>query len=157
MKNFQYFIYGLIIAALATPVSVAAQDKKSGAIEKAIKAKDYTFKARTANPASGRTIQLTSDYTFTVKDDSLVAHLPYFGRAYTAPIGRTTGGIEFTSTDYQYDTEKDRKGGWRITIKPNDTQDLTQLFLTVSKNGYATLHVNSQNRQAISFSGVIEK
>jgi hypothetical protein len=40
-----------------------------------------------------------------------------------------------------------------IEIKPKDAGDVQQLNLNLSKNGYGTLLVNSQNRQSISFTG----
>jgi hypothetical protein len=102
-------------------------------------------------------VQLTSDYSLTVRKDSVISYLPYFGRAYTAPIGKTSGGIEFTSTDFVYTSKQNKKGGWQIEIKPNDETDVRQMLLTVSKNGYGSLSVTSNNRQAISFNGYIDK
>lgn len=145
-----------VIATLLISV-VYSQDNKDNPIPKLIESQRYVFKTRTAMPARGRTIQLTSEYSLTVKQDSVEAYLPYFGRAYTAPIGSTEGGIQFTSTDFSYQPEKRKKRGWTITIKPNDAKDVQQLILTISKNGYGTLHVTSQNRQAISFSGIVEQ
>ena len=40
-----------------------------------------------------------------------------------------------------------------IEIKPKDARDIQQLNLNLSRNGYGTLHINSQNRQSISFTG----
>ena len=40
-----------------------------------------------------------------------------------------------------------------IEIKPKDANDVQQLNLNLSENGYGTLLVNNQNRQPISFTG----
>ena len=152
----------LLIIACGIIISCSRQSNPQSEIPDAplqdiISSQDYSFKATSAIPARGRTMQLTSDYFLVVKKDSLVADLPYFGRAYTAPIGQTDGGIRFTSTDFSYSKKEKKNGSYEIEIIPRDFRDVQRLFLTVSKSGYGNLYVNSQNRQAISFNGYVEK
>jgi hypothetical protein len=87
--------------------------------------------------------------------DTVVTDLPYFGRAFVAPMNPSEGGIHFTSTQFTYTIDERKKGGWDITILPKDAKDVRQMFLTVSREGYATLRVSSNNRQNIGFSGYI--
>jgi hypothetical protein len=101
-------------------------------------------------------IQLNAGFDMKVLTDSINTYLPYFGRAYTADYGKG-GGINFTSSKFDYKLKEKSKGGWELMIKPGDTKDVTQLNYSVSSNGYATLQVISNSRQAISFYGVIEK
>ena len=101
----------------------------------------------------GRTIQLTSDYTLTVRGDTVIAFLPYFGRAYTAPLDPAKGGIDFTSTNFDYKAKQRKKGNWEINIKPKDADDVRQLYLSFSASGFGNLQVTSLNRQTISFNG----
>lgn len=136
----------------------APQDAESSArLSEMINSKNFVFVANTAIPARGRTIQLTSQYTLEVKNDSLIANLPYFGRAFTAPIGRAGGGIEFISKDYTYTKEEKRNGAFEIEMIPLDFRDVRRLFLTVSSSGFGNLYVTSQNRQAISFRGQVQR
>jgi hypothetical protein len=147
----------LILLILVFSLSGYSQDNKQNPVAQAIEAKEYVFKARSVLPATGGTRQLTSQYDFTINHDSAIAYLPYFGRAYVATIGKTgDGGINFTSTDFSYTVTEEKKGGWTIQIKPKDAGDVQQVTLNISKNGYGTLHVNSQNRQAISFTGKVD-
>jgi hypothetical protein len=148
------------ILSLTTATAVFAQDKKSeekNEVAKAINEKNYVFRANTALPLRGRTIQLTSDYTLTVKNDSVIAYLPYFGRAYTAPLDPTKSALDFTSTDFGYKADQNKKGNWQIEIKPKDAGDVRQLFLSISEEGYGSLQVTSNNRQSITFNGYIVK
>ncbi len=92
-----------------------------------------------------------------VSKDSLVTYLPYFGRAYSAPIGTSDSGLQFTSTDFIYTKEPRAKGGWLIKIKPNDNRNVQQMFLTVTEGGSASLQVTSTNRDPISFNGYVVK
>jgi hypothetical protein len=105
---------------------------------------------------------LTSDYDVTVSDGKLVVYLPYFGQAYSAPRDLNDGGIKLTTTDFDYNAVANKKGGWDIIIKPkkttiNTVKDVQIMRLNVSNDGYASLQVNSTNRQPISFNGYIEE
>ena len=138
----------------ATYAQADKEQKKETKIKNLIESKNYVFKAQTVFPLGGRSRILTSDYDLRVLGDSVVAYLPYFGRAYSAPIDPSKGGIQFTSTDYDYKVQPNKKG-WNVTITPKDALQTRELSLNVTKSGYATLIVNSNNRQSISFNGYI--
>jgi hypothetical protein len=114
----------------------------------------YVFKAQSVTPMSGRTRQLTSEYDVQVTKDTVTAYLPYFGRAYTAPLNTNDNGIKFTSTHFTNTTTPRKKGGWDVVIKP-ETGDVRSLSFTISENGYTTLQVISNSRQPISFYGIL--
>ncbi|TZF84486.1 DUF4251 domain-containing protein [Pedobacter sp. BS3] len=157
MKTYKIRLWIMLLIMLSC-FSVQAQKKdKQVAVKNMIDKRNYNFIAQTAIPTSGRTWNLTTEYTLTVTKDSIMCYLPYFGRAYVAPMDPTKGGIEFKSKKFDYKSVKGRKGGWDITITPNDTEDVRQLQLSISDDGYASLNVNSNNRQAISFNGYIEE
>lgn len=99
---------------------------------------------------------LTPGYDLRITRDSVVAYLPYFGRAYSAPLNLMGGGVQFTSIKFDYKVEERKKGGWNIIIKPNDVDDNQQLNLTVFSNGSASVQVTSNNRQAIQFNIIIK-
>jgi hypothetical protein len=146
---------------LSIPVVMLAQDATNKKNEKAEKvrsmvtAQRYVFNAETVTALAGRIGQLTGGYELRVTKDTISAYLPYFGKAYVAPINPSEGGINFTSLKFGYEVTERKKGGWEITIKPQDVQDPRQLNLFISENGYAVLQVTSNNRQAISFNGSI--
>lgn len=118
---------------------------------------NYVFHAEFANPMRGGNINLTSEYDLRVSKDTLVAYLPYFGRAYQAPMDPTDGGIHFTSTRFTYTKQQNKKGGWDIYVKPSDAKGVEKMFLSISEDGYASLQVTSSQRDPISFQGYIEK
>jgi Domain of unknown function (DUF4251) len=140
--------------------SIFAQDKKQdnqAAIRDMVESQQYVFKAQFATPMTGQQRTLTSDYDLTVSKSAVTSYLPYFGRAYSAPIDPSQGGIKFTSTKFQYIKKSGKKDDWDITIIPKDASEVQKLYLHISSNGYATLQVMSTNRQSISFNGVIEE
>lgn len=139
------------------PLLSNAQNSKEAAIKSLVESQNYVFKAQSTMPMSGRVRQLTTaDYDLRVTKESVIAYLPYFGRAYTAPIDPSQGGIKFTSQDFEYTATPGKKGGWDVLIKPRDFKDVQQMTLSISSAGYATLQVNSTSRQPISFNGYID-
>jgi len=143
-------------STLAQDTKQEKQTKKEATVKELIDAQHYTFEAQTAMPVGMRSRQLTSSYELKVRKDTVDAYLPYYGKAYVATIGSSDGGIQFKATDFQYTVAERKKGGWNITIVPKNAGDTRQLFLTVSVDGIATLQVNSNNKQSISFYGYIQ-
>lgn len=161
-----YFLCAILLAGLNIVYAQnIKQDKKAAKIE-AIKTMvnnaNYIFRANYVNPQRGGNKALTSDYDLKVTKDTITAFLPYYGRAYVAPINPSEGGIKFTSTNFIYTTKNNKAGSWDILIKPklnsnNDLKDVQQLRLNISSGGYASLSVISTNREPISFNGYIEE
>jgi hypothetical protein len=152
----------LVIASTLAPAysQDAAKDKKdakAAAIRRIIEAKNYVFTAQIMAPMGGMTRNLTSVYDLTVTPDTVISYLPYFGRAYTAPIDPTQNGLQFTSVKFDYKITDRKKGGWDIYIVTKDQADNERMSLIVFENGIATLQVTSNNRQPISFNGYVSE
>lgn len=147
----------LLLAAVPAFAQTGNQPlSKEAKTKNLVQSGDYTFVARQALPMRGQTRSLTSEYDLHVSADTIEAYLPYFGRAYSAPVDPSKGGIQFTSTRFKSTVTEGKKGGWTVSIVPDDARDVRQLTLTISSTGYASLHVLSNNRQAISFHGYID-
>lgn len=156
----------LKIAVILLIVSVSlvqcSSSKKSvsltGAdVSEMINSKNFTFVAEQVNPMRGRSRQLTSEYDVTLKNDSLVSYLPFFGRAYQAPMDPSQGGIQFTSTNFSYAVQPNKKSGWMVNIIPKDYQPVQQMTFTIFENGNASLNVTSTSKDPISFNGRVRK
>jgi hypothetical protein len=130
-----------------------AQEPGKAQVKSFVESKEFTFKAQTVMPMTGGSRQLTTEYDVKLLGDSIVSYLPYFGRAYTAILGTEGGGIDFTSTKFDYKARERKKGGWDITIKPKDVREVEELNFTISDDGSASLRVTNTNRQPISFYG----
>jgi hypothetical protein len=145
-----------IIHAQSPPSKQDKQQARKLLIKNLVDSQHYVFNAQVAMPLGGHTIQLTGDYyDLKISRDAVVSYLPYYGRAYSAPLDPTQSGIQFTSKKFDYTSTPRKKGGWDILIKTKDKQDNWQLSLGISEDGYANLQVNGGNRQAISFTGAI--
>src|SRR6185436_5082371 len=87
-----------LLALCSLPFHINAQDTKQdkqaakdAAIKLLVDSQNYVFVVQSAMPLSGRVRQLTSDYDLRVTKTSVISYLPYFGRAYQAPINPTQG------------------------------------------------------------------
>lgn len=129
--------------------------KKPGTIGSMLEKKQYTFRAQSVTPMSGRFRQLTSEYDLQVSPGKVVSFLPYFGRAFNAVPGAGNGGLQFTSTNFTHTLQQGKKGKWIISLQFKDAMDVRQMVLTAYDNGSAYLQVTSNNRDPISFNGYI--
>lgn len=162
-----------LLALMVFAINASAQTDKA-TTQKIVDAKNFIFVATSAipmnsgeisgilnkmSPGTGGNINLSGNtYDLSITPDSVVAYLPYYGRSFNASINndRDENGYKFKSKDFTYKNSKRKKGGWEITINPKDTKDNPKLNLTVFTNGYATLTVNSNNKQSISYNGYID-
>jgi len=149
-------ILSLLVPVILVVKSIKAQELDSAIVVKAVETKNYVFKALTATPQRGGPRQLTSEYDFVVRPDTLVSYLPYYGRSFSAPINTNDAGLQFTSMNYEYSVKNKKKNRWDITIKPKDVSRIRDLNLTVFDNGRASLRVNSNDREVITFDGYLK-
>lgn len=154
-----FFLATAILVFTGTGIAQEKQDEenKKQLIERLVNDKNFVFVAQSANPMGGRNIILTSIYDVRVSGDTIHSQLPYFGRAFVAPIYPTQSPLQFTTTEFEYKLEEKKDGGYEITMIPKDNRDIRQLFLHVSDEGHAWLQVFSNNRQPISFNGYISE
>ncbi|MBW4888683.1 DUF4251 domain-containing protein [Mucilaginibacter sp. HMF5004] len=133
------------------------EQKKIADVKEMVNADSYVFHANYANPMRGGNINLTSEYDVRISRDTVIAYLPYYGRAYQAPMDPTDGGIHFTSTTFTYSKTEGKKGGWDILFKFTNTKGTEKMYLNIGDDGYASLQVTSVNRDPITFQGYIAR
>ncbi len=154
-------LFILIFIAAVTNISNAQnskqdkQDTKKTIVKNLIDSQNFIFVPQTVSPLRGGIRELTSYYDLEVSKDTIISYLPYFGRAYTAPLNPSEGGINFTSTNFDYKVIPGKKGAWDISIKPKNDVNVQELLLRVFDNSLASLNITSQNRDPISFQGHI--
>lgn len=147
----------LLLFSCGTTQTATEKADKSMHLSKQIENFNFKFLATYAYPQSFSSIYLSSYYDVSVSTEAVTAHLPYYGRAYTASIDSREGGIKFESKDFEYDVEKGkREGNWIVTIHTKDTSRPFTLYFNLWDNGTGRLDVMDQNRQSISFQGTVE-
>jgi hypothetical protein len=162
----------IFILFMLTSLSLNAQTDKA-TTQRVVEAKNFTFIASSALPMNSNEINtilgkmsganggggninlVGSNYDVRITSDSLVVDLPYYGRSFSAPIGRDDAGYKFTSTKFTYERIVLKKGGWEIALNPQDVKDGVRMYFNISANGYASLTVSSNNKQSISYHGYL--
>jgi hypothetical protein len=162
MKKFALYGIGLFFSALllqacGTTRSAAEKEQIAADIRHAVERCDFIFEATYAYPTGYRSVYLSPYYNVKVSPDTIKAYLPYYGRAYRAPMDPREGGFNFTSTDFDYKLiPGNRKGNWQSEVTILDLDRPVTFRFDIWENGTARLDVNDMNRQAISFQGNIE-
>ena len=159
MKFKSYLVWlGLFLSVMMSGCTASKQatneEKVANEIKlrNAIEARSFIVEVDKAMPMSGSMRTLTSPYSLTINGEEIKSHLPYFGRAYTVPYGGGEGLIfESTITDYQLTFDK--KNMANIEFKTKTNEDLYTYRIQIFTNGSSSIHVSSNNRQPISFSG----
>ena len=119
-----------------------------------IQAGNFTIDIDRMYPVRGSS-QHVSNYSVSVKDGVLNSHLPYIGQAWRVPYG---GGhaLNFKAPVGTYNVFRTQDGGYEIRILVKTDEDQHVYTLTIFNNGRTSLDVQSQNRERISFSGVMD-
>lgn len=119
-----------------------------------IQAGNFTIDIDRMYPVRGSS-QHVSNYSVSVKDGVLDSHLPYIGQAWRVPYG---GGhaLNFKAPVGTYNVFRTQDGGYEIRILVKTDEDQHVYTLTIFNNGRTSLDVQSQNRERISFSGVMD-
>ena len=149
------FISVLALKCSSSKSSTNNYDKET--VQKMVNNHSFIFVAERVDPLRGRSRVLTSSYDVRINQDSLVSYLPYFGRAYTAPIDPGKVGTQFTSTNFTFEIHEKKNNQWWISIVPKDVHSIQELVFTIFDNGNASLNITSTNRDQISYSGYLKK
>ncbi|MGI6073669.1 MAG: DUF4251 domain-containing protein [Fermentimonas sp.] len=153
------FISALVLSVMlmyGCGSSKTSADKEAVAseIREGLLNSDFRFEATYVYPTGFKSMYLSPYYDVEVKSDSVKVYLPYYGRAYKAPMDPMDGGYRFISTDFEYEVEQtDKKGNWRAILHFNDQGRAISFNFDVYENGSTHLNVIDTDRQPISFRG----
>lgn len=130
--------------------------KKAEKVKTLLESKTFVFNATHMLPMGGGSKYLNYDYHVTIKNDTVVSYLPFFGRAYHVEYGARNLGFNFTRPVEEYKMEKE-EDGYLVEVEAENGMDRIYFTFHISKLGYTTLNVTSTNRQAISYYVMIEE
>ncbi|WP_207493062.1 DUF4251 domain-containing protein [Aridibaculum aurantiacum] len=150
-------ILSVISTAIFTSCSTASNTSGTSNSEAVnlVKQRSYIFQAQSITPQGGGLRPLTPEYELTVSKDTIHCFLPYMGRSFTAPMDPRQIGLDFNSTNFEYQETARRNGRIEITIIPKDNREVRQMNLSVSPDGFAMLNVGMLNKQPVAFNGII--
>jgi hypothetical protein len=153
----------LTTSLLYFSVAVGAQqanDKKEDKVavtKSLVESKHYMFVPQSMTPQRSQTRQVSFGYDMRVTGDSVNCYVPYIGRSFISDYGSNDGSIRFNTSDFIYKVVEQKKGGWIITITPNNVRNVRQVTLRVASEGRTTVDVSSNTRDMITYNGFIQE
>lgn len=143
------------MSACATAGSQERRAQVAAQVEQALTERHYTIDIDMMYPLRGRAVNVTSNYSLEIRNDSLISYLPYFGRAYHLPYGGGKG-LNFSAPLQRYEAVRAKKDMTRILLEAVNDEDYYQYQIEVFDNGNATVYLRSREREAISYSGKMD-
>ncbi len=149
------------------------QSMNSSNIQTPVDVQNFVFHAQRANPTNYDGINMVnslpggnamrildlngSNYTLSVKDNTLESVLPYFGRMFNPSYDQDRNSYRFTSKDYTVSSSEGKKGKTILRIQPKDVSYVSEIIIEYFKNGKAYLSIKGNDRQPISYDGYLTK
>ncbi len=110
-----------------------------------------------AKTMRGSVIPVGPEFFIELRGDTVCSYLPYFGRAYSASIGDRSA-LDFEARPTDFSSGGTPGGGRRIGFKVRTVEDLFRFSIEIDADGRASISVQPQRRDRISFSGdVVER
>ena len=143
----------VVLGSCATSEERAARNAEHAKkVKAALDSKTFKISVNRMNPMRGASKSVSYGYSVEVRNDSLISHLPYFGRAYNVPYGGGNGLSFSAPIDSYRDTPK--KNDLReIEIHLTNDEDTYTYYIKVFDNGSSSIDVQSRQREGISYSG----
>ena len=123
------------------------------AVRQAVETRQLTVEVRFMQTQRYGSHRVGSDFFLRLRGDTLDSYLPFLGRAYTAPLGSPSQGLNFTSAIEHFRRSPLNDGGVRLEMSVRSEEDRFDYRLDVFPNGKAYIHVRPQERDAVSFDG----
>lgn len=155
-RTFFAFIVALTLAGCAaskTSGSNVARDSATE-IDSLITKRHLTIEINTMHPMGGGDIPVGTDFSLEIRGDSVISRLPYFGKAYTAPIGNGNA-FNFEQRHRGIEITKKNDGTALMLFETKTEEDTFRFRVEIYNNGRAFIHVTSQRRQPISYVGEV--
>jgi hypothetical protein len=162
MKTNQLLLTGAMIVLTAmgqmscSSSKTASQSERAQTVKQQIESRHYMVAVNRMTPLSGPSRQLTSSYSLTIKGDTVISYLPYFGQAYSVPYGGGKG-LNFEAHITVYTLSFDAKGTALISFQTRSEDDTYLYRIQIFNNGSSSIHVTPNNRQIIHFYGNLEQ
>jgi|SRR5690554_875632 len=122
-----------------------------------VKSKNFEFAANTAMPLGKSSINLVgNEYTVVFSADKIVSDLPYYGVATRSAGLERDKGMRFEGKPMDFEVVNLRNG-YRVKATIKTDRDRFTLSLKVGSSGYATLTIDSKNRELISYQGEVRR
>lgn len=148
----------VLAVACASAGSTTATDGSTGASPSAAASTppdSLLIRVSMATTKRGNVVPVDNSFYLRLLGDSVSSNLPYFGRAYSAPIG-TESVLRFDATMSDFTSTRNKDGATRMEFRVRTIEDTFRFRVEVYDNGRTTIYVRPTRREAISFDGDVD-
>lgn len=159
MKQIGKWICGIVLlAAVVCGVMSCGSQKgleQRKAVAEAIAKRQLHIDITSMNTMRYGARTVTSDFYLEVRGDTLRSYLPYLGQAYQAPYASPSIGLNFETPLLTYQESRNKKDCTQLEMTAKTQEDVYQYKIDIYDTGEAFIHVASQHRDPISFTGSV--
>lgn len=141
-------------AATGSQARVAAAQRVATAIGN----RHFTIDVDYMQPLRGPQRSVQGGYALTVKGDTLVSYLPYFGEVYTTTSYGSQKALNFQAPITGYEVTEPKPGLLRVSLAAATDEDSYVYHIEVyCTSGKSYIDVLARNRNSISFTGELQR
>lgn len=121
-----------------------------------LNSKNFEFIANTMYPLGQPPKNLVgSSYSVTFSPEMIISNMPFYWRAYSAMISGKDKGMRFKGTPEDF-TVSEMKKGYEVKVTVKNDNNTYTILLTVSESGFASLSINTNNRDTLNYQGEVK-
>ena len=123
------------------------------AVQEAVARRQLRIDVTSLNTLRYGSRMVTPAFYLGLRGDTLRSYLPYLGQAYQAPMASPAQGLNFEARIDRLRESSPRNHQTTLDIEVKTQEDAYHYLLEVFDTGKASIRVQSQHRDAISFDG----
>lgn len=150
-----FLFFGNASAQIKKELMDSKQEVVSDRIGELLASQKFEFIANTMFPLGQPSKNLVgNDYSVIFSPEKLVSNLPYYGVAHRGMALGRDKGMRFQGEPNDYSITESGNG-YLVTAMVKTDNDSFSISMEVSTSGYATLSIDSKNREAVSYQGEV--
>lgn len=148
-------LLALVLAACSTGNKVV-DEQRAANIRTLLENQQYVVMVGSMRPVSAPTMSVSQGQKMIVRNGMVTCYLPYAGSGQNVGYGASGyKALNFSSAIRDYKVEYPKADRARVTFVVDNGDDNYRFHVEVFMNGKATIDVDPQGRDGVSYSGMI--
>ncbi len=150
-------IVGLVFVSCATTRKGASDDRINTIVNQQLASGNYRIEVNKTFGIDGGIKHLLPGYYFEIWGDTAFCHLPFYGRAYSAPANMSGGGIDFRSQMLNFSKDVNAKKRIAIRFDVRIPGEAYRVNLFVWPDGHAEINIAPNTRSISRYLGQLSE
>ena len=148
-----FALMAVVTFALTACASVKKLEEQRQIVAEAIAKRQVRIDITSMNTMRYGGRSVTGDFFLELKNDTLHSYLPYLGQAYKSSYVSPSIGLNFEKPIQNYIESHTKKNRTQLHLDVRTEEDSYHYTIEIYDTGEAYIHVKSQFRDPISFTG----